>query len=121
MSDKTDVSSKSYGNIDEEENSCRSVFWIVSRFELHEYIREDCHCETAYPDGISLWKKEKWNTDKHSVHKEEENKTPASDEGFYLISENIEKETIGKEVKKPSMEELIEEKLNNNLRVESLR
>lgn len=120
VSDETDIPGESYGDIDCEKYSRRAVLWIPLGLEFEEYIRKYCHRESADSDGIPTSEKEKRNSYKYSIQEEKEHESVSSEDTFDLIPEEIEEEAIREKMKNASMKELIQEKLDTKLEIESL-
>lgn len=121
VTNKANIAGESDGYIDEEEYHRTAVLGIVAGFEFEGDIGEDCHGESADPNRIGTREEEESYPDEDGIAEEEEDILLSSNEGFDLIPEYEEEETIHREVENTTVEELIEEELKNNTEIGSLQ
>lgn len=120
MPHQADVPGESYGDVYEQEYPCRSVLWVMPGTEFQENVREYRHREATDPDSGSAREKEQRDPNEDGVEDKEKHEPVPSYKRLHLIPENVEEKTIGEEMEGSAVEELIEEKLDSDLKIESL-
>ena len=121
MSDEADIASKSDRDVDEEEKPGTLGVRMVSRAELEEDVGKYRHCEARDSDRVSHREEKETYPDEESIDEEKEDISAPSYQGLDLISEHIDEEAIGEDMKESTVEELVKEELDGKTEIISLR